>query len=343
MRIPDFFFHTARALNFVGADALLGKKHRGIGSIFALHSVVHNRRDYLYDGHRTSAAFLEAAISYYASHKIDIVSLDEALRRIRILSPAPFVCFTFDDGYKDNLTVALPIFERYSSPFTVFITTCMIDHSIDNWWTGIIEIVKQNDCIEVDGLSRRLPASDFREKLATYDYLCRAKADGKLDQDQLSQLFRRYDICPEALIDKDALTEKEVRHLSRHPLVEIGAHTKNHPHLKHLCSHQARREISDNKAWLADITSREISHFAYPFGDRDSCGIREFTLVQELGFQTGLTTRIGNLVPEHVSHTTALPRLRMFNQHESMRLLEFQRYGAATTLTQGFGARPVTS
>lgn len=36
------------------------------------------------------------------------------------------VAITFDDGYRDNLTIAAPILERYQIPFTVFISTAYI-------------------------------------------------------------------------------------------------------------------------------------------------------------------------------------------------------------------------
>ena len=36
---------------------------------------------------------------------------------------------TFDDGYKDNLTIALPIIEKYNIPITIFVTASFIDKS----------------------------------------------------------------------------------------------------------------------------------------------------------------------------------------------------------------------
>ena len=35
----------------------------------------------------------------------------------------------FDDGFKNNLTVALPLLKKYEVPFNIFITTQYIDHS----------------------------------------------------------------------------------------------------------------------------------------------------------------------------------------------------------------------
>ena len=38
-----------------------------------------------------------------------------------------FASFTTDDGYADNLTVALPLFRKYRAPLCVYIPTGQID------------------------------------------------------------------------------------------------------------------------------------------------------------------------------------------------------------------------
>jgi hypothetical protein len=40
----------------------------------------------------------------------------------------PLVCITFDDGYANFCTHALPILKRYNAPATVFVVTSLIGH-----------------------------------------------------------------------------------------------------------------------------------------------------------------------------------------------------------------------
>ncbi len=56
--------------------------------------------------------------------RFQIVSLAEAQRRIRSGHNAtPTLCITFDDGYADNSSFALPLLIRRKIPFTYFVTT----------------------------------------------------------------------------------------------------------------------------------------------------------------------------------------------------------------------------
>src|SRR5204863_7402170 len=49
-----------------------------------------------------------------------VVDLIKTLNPNRGRNP---VAITFDDGFRDNLTVALPLLEKYSMPATVFVTS----------------------------------------------------------------------------------------------------------------------------------------------------------------------------------------------------------------------------
>jgi peptidoglycan/xylan/chitin deacetylase (PgdA/CDA1 family) len=54
--------------------------------------------------------------------KFEIITLVEAQRRItQGFNPRPSVCVTFDDGYADNLSQALPLLLERRIPFTYFV------------------------------------------------------------------------------------------------------------------------------------------------------------------------------------------------------------------------------
>ena len=48
--------------------------------------------------------------------------------------PRRSVAVTFDDGYRDNLTVAKPLLERYGVPGTVFVVSGYVGSKRDFWW-----------------------------------------------------------------------------------------------------------------------------------------------------------------------------------------------------------------
>jgi peptidoglycan/xylan/chitin deacetylase (PgdA/CDA1 family) len=52
-----------------------------------------------------------------------VVSLDATLNQTRRNA----IAITFDDGYRDNLTVALPMLERFGLPMTLFVVAGFVD------------------------------------------------------------------------------------------------------------------------------------------------------------------------------------------------------------------------
>lgn len=58
----------------------------------------------------------------------DLISLEEAQRRIRTGSSRPSVSITFDDGYAENCGFALPMLIERNIPVTYFVTTYHTTH-----------------------------------------------------------------------------------------------------------------------------------------------------------------------------------------------------------------------
>ena len=56
------------------------------------------------------------------------------LADVSVPSRRPRVVVTFDDGYRDNLTNALPIAESKGVPITVFVTSGVLGNHNGLWW-----------------------------------------------------------------------------------------------------------------------------------------------------------------------------------------------------------------
>jgi hypothetical protein len=118
------------ALHYTGFDALVAPYTRGAGIVFMLHHVTPEPPG-AFDPNRilrVTPTFLDSVIGQVQAAGFDVVSLDDAHDRLTMVSrdgcPAkPFACFTFDDGYKDNLIHAYPVFKRRNLPFTVYVPT----------------------------------------------------------------------------------------------------------------------------------------------------------------------------------------------------------------------------
>jgi peptidoglycan/xylan/chitin deacetylase (PgdA/CDA1 family) len=336
--------HTAilRLGQFAKASGLANlatRKYGGVGAIFMLHSIVGDNYSLPRENPQTSARFLEQIIRYFLAQQIPVLSLSDGLGKIELGSTRRFVSFTFDDGYRDNLTIALPIFKKYGLPFTVYVTSAFLERQYpEYWWGQLRHLVMDNSAIEGDILGERLPMSSWEEKIRAYRKLTRWIKNGKLGDKKLAALFEQHHITASDALDRDALSAAELAAAARsEPLLEIGGHTATHARLATLDEPAALIDMVKNKRQLETIIEREVCHFAYPYGDTASCGQREFRLANAAGFTTAVTTRIGNLFPEHLEHRFALPRLRFVGPCESIGIMESQRSGAVTALETRFG------
>src|SRR5258708_32656481 len=117
-----------------------------------------------------------------------VARLDDTLSGAR----ERLVAITFDDGYRDNLTVALPLLEKFGLPMTLFVTAGFVG-------------------------------------------------------------------------SEGYLAKEELREISRHPLITIGAHGLWHRHFTQLSATEARTELVESRRVLESITG-EAGHFmAWPY------------------------------------------------------------------------------
>lgn len=252
----------------------------------------------------------------YLSRNYCCLDLGTAVRLLRAgRLPAKAAVITFDDGYQDNLRVALPILEKYDVPATIYVCTGIIEGSAPLWWYDHERLLEERSELEFLWRDReyRWSLSSFSERATALSALNRLfKTLHPEEQGDLLSLIRatpKKDTVSYSTLESPALTWDEVRLLDRHPLITIGAHTKSHPVLSSLSYPDLVGELREGRAILQEQLGHEVAHFAYPFGSLQEAGVREFMAVKKEGFQSAVTTNPAPLLDEHADHVHALPRV----------------------------------
>ena len=72
--------------------------------------------------------------------------------------------------------------------------------------------------------------------------------------------------------------------------MEVGAHSRTHPHLPDCTDAELQNEITGCKADLETLTGHSVTQFCYPYGDMDE---RVANAVKVSGFEAATTTKRG--------------------------------------------------
>jgi peptidoglycan/xylan/chitin deacetylase (PgdA/CDA1 family) len=235
-----------------------------------------------------------------------VLPLPEAVSRLQAGTlPARAACITFDDGYENNLTVAMPILEARGMTGTVFVTGDAVDSGI--MWNDIL--------IE----AMRLVGS-----IAGYEYFgMQLETDPRVPEaERIMRVVRQVRYQPlETRMERarsfyrsatgDApprlmLTREQVRAIALRGH-DVGAHTMHHPILSGLPPQQARDEIVGSHRWVSEVTGKPPLSFAYPNGvpNRDYTDTHA-AMVREAGFALAVSMRDG--AAGRVSDPYQLPR-----------------------------------
>jgi peptidoglycan/xylan/chitin deacetylase (PgdA/CDA1 family) len=296
------------ALRHAGLSGTIRNWLGGNGVVLLLHETQADPASELWTG--IPASHLDPIVAGLRSDGWDIVSLDEALRRMANGGDSrPFAVLTFDDGYRDNLTQALPILDRLAAPCTIYLPTGAVTRELFAWWLGLRALFRRHDEVTIDCMERRFSCAELPAKIAALQAASRWIHRDYRRQFDLAPTFAAYDVSLTSLAEAYFVGRDEARTLAHHRLVTIGAHTTSHRALSTLEPDEVRREMSDNKAFLEDLLDREVAHFAYPYGDPDSCGPREAAIAGTIGFASAVTAEPSPVFPEHRANTQAIPRV----------------------------------
>ena len=214
---------------------------------------------------------------------------------------------TFDDGYADNYTVALPILQEFGAPATFFVASGFIDGG-RMWNDTIIETMRRLDAgryeIDVPGKSvYELSGWDSRRTAAATLITAWKHLPPEERQARVDELGGRIGDLPTDLM----MSQRQLRALAATPGITVGGHTRTHPILVSLSPDEARNEVEGGKHDLEAMLQRELTLFAYPNGKfgRDY-RTEHAELVKGAGFGAAVATDWGTL--DAATDRFAIPR-----------------------------------
>lgn len=276
--------------------------------------------------------FLDSTIRALKRWKLDIVSIEEACRRaVTLPMPRRFVCLTFDGGTKDVIRSAYPVLSKHGVPFTVYLPTAFPDGVGEAWWLALEQIVGREDRLSlvIDRHERHFTIRDTSEKYDVYDFLVRwMRTLTPPDMSfAIKDLCKRYSVDLAALSRDASMDWEDLARLAADPNVTIGSATVNYPVLSNLRYADAQREIAMGKAVAEAAFRRDVRHFAYPFGDRESWQRQHLVTAREAGFVSAASAISGIVEAQGRTNLHALPRIAWDGRQRSLRMMRVMLSG----------------
>ena len=246
---------------------------------------------------------------------ISLTKASQGLSRLDL--PGNAVTVTIDDGYRDFLTNAYPVFSEFQIPTTVYLVSDFIDRLRWLWWDEIdyaLEKTAETSAdLKIGNEELHVNLTSPAQRSALFTAICEPL---KLltDEERLStirNILERLGVTlpcdwPSAY---EPLSWEEVKRLSKGN-VEFGAHTKTHPILSSIKDEERlKTEILGSKLRIEERLGCPVRHFCYPNGRKRDISDDALQVARASGFDTAVTTEAGMNYPKSPINPLKLKRL----------------------------------
>lgn len=275
-----------------GAGSLLSRRGASASLLVLIYHRVLPAPDPMLPSEPDAAAF--AGLMDLLAQNFTVLPLREAVARLRQGSlPPRAVCITFDDGYANNFTVAMPLLRARGLPATVFVAPAYLNGGAmfnDLVFEACRVAPADFDLTEL-GLGRVALTDAGARIQAAQQVVDRLKYLTPTERRQAAErLVERVNATGSVDL---MMTDEQVAEMSRQG-IEIGAHTMTHPILARIPESTARDEIVQSRQRLEAITGQPVLSFAYPNGRpvRDYAS-EHVRAVRDAGFELAVSTSWG--------------------------------------------------
>lgn len=277
---------AARLLDATGAAALLRRRPwRGV-VVINYHRIGYGgASEFDRNAFTTTAEAFDEQVAF-AARNFDLITPEELVEAARA-GRGRHAMITFDDGYRDNYEVALPILRSYGARATFFVTTGFVDEPRRPWWDEIAWMARTAGVAVVPAggwLERDVPLGDGDRLEAITTLTDRYKSLPGEDGESYMEFLAEVTGAGRCEGGADEwMTWDMVRGLRRAGM-SVGAHTVTHPVLANHTAERQRDEIAFSKRRLERELGEPVTAFSYPEGTPSAFDARTRAIVHELGF-----------------------------------------------------------
>lgn len=230
----------------------------------------------------------------------NVVPLDAALMDLYEGRPLPSraVAITFDDGYRDNLTTAVPILRQRGLPATVFLVPDFLSRHRQAWWERLAWAIRAARAGELQFRGTRYPLrtpEDHEPVISSVEAELK-RLDVHDREKELESLVDSLDPTREIAVDDLFLDWDSAAQLARS--VSIGSHTMGHAIMAREDVATQVSDLTRSRELLSGRCGASVPGLAYPNGTRDDYDERTVESARQAGYSFAVTTTAGCTSPE---------------------------------------------
>lgn len=209
----------------------------------------------------------------------NFISLPDAIEMLAGRKPIkPYsMVLTFDDGYQNNLTHAVPVLSRFNAPATIFVSTGYVNNPRPYWWDRLDYVLQHAEIdgrdVKIGSVTTRLNKSNRKMLLNSYHTV---NHEHMSDMEFVSE----YDNLSAQLEQESGYSLSEIQPKDKWSVVltweqlinncfsdiTIGSHTVDHINLNYVDKQVAYQQLMDSKLDIEKKLKKECFCISYPYG-----------------------------------------------------------------------------
>lgn len=229
----------------------------------------------------------------WLKNNANLVSMDEVVFNYEYNIPFKknSVAITFDDGFENNYSVAMPVIQDLKIPTTFYISSGMIGSNqmfwVDEFEDCINLTSEKNILISINGINNSYNLSSKNNKLDALKKIkkiCKSSSNS-IRLDILRQIIKETKVNPsfEHSPNYKILNWHQLNEMNKEKNIIIGGHSLKHEILSSLTKEEMEKNIKDSLKLLKVNLNTEIYHYSYPEGQENHYNVDVINALKNSG------------------------------------------------------------